>query len=138
MRGACGRGPACGNPGAHGFSEILYAFSSGSNNNGSAFGGLTVSGFFYATAIGICMLIGALLADGARARDRRFTRQKEARAAETCRHAADPHAAVRRASWSATVDPGGRARRLIPSLALGPVVEHLMLVCAARGHAPGG
>ncbi|NUQ73757.1 MAG: potassium-transporting ATPase subunit KdpA [Polyangiaceae bacterium] len=47
-----------GNPGAHGFSEILYAFSSGSNNNGSAFGGLTASGPFYATAIGICMLIG--------------------------------------------------------------------------------
>jgi K+-transporting ATPase ATPase A chain len=47
-----------GNPGAHGFSEILYAFSSGANNNGSAFGGLTVSGTFYAVAIGICMLIG--------------------------------------------------------------------------------
>jgi K+-transporting ATPase ATPase A chain len=42
-----------GNPGAHGFSEILYAFSSGANNNGSAFGGLTASGSFYATAIGI-------------------------------------------------------------------------------------
>jgi K+-transporting ATPase ATPase A chain len=47
-----------GNPGAHGFSEILYAFSSGANNNGSAFGGLTVNGSFYATAIGLCMLVG--------------------------------------------------------------------------------
>jgi potassium-transporting ATPase potassium-binding subunit len=47
-----------GNPGAHGFSEILYAFSSGTGNNGSAFGGITVSGVFYATAIGLCMLIG--------------------------------------------------------------------------------
>jgi K+-transporting ATPase ATPase A chain len=47
-----------GNPGAHGFSEILYAFSSGTGNNGSAFGGITVSGTFYATAIGVCMLIG--------------------------------------------------------------------------------
>ncbi|HXS19449.1 MAG TPA: potassium-transporting ATPase subunit KdpA, partial [Polyangiaceae bacterium] len=47
-----------GNPGVHGFSEILYAFSSGANNNGSAFGGITVSGTFYATAIGVCMLIG--------------------------------------------------------------------------------
>ncbi|MCC7536250.1 MAG: potassium-transporting ATPase subunit KdpA [Deltaproteobacteria bacterium] len=47
-----------GNPGTHGFSEILYAFSSGSGNNGSAFGGITVSGTFYATAIGICMWIG--------------------------------------------------------------------------------
>ena len=36
--------PTLGNPGAHGFSEILYAFSSGANNNGSAFGGITVSG----------------------------------------------------------------------------------------------
>jgi K+-transporting ATPase ATPase A chain len=47
-----------GNPGIHGFSEILYAFSSGVGNNGSAFGGITVSGTFYATAIGIAMLIG--------------------------------------------------------------------------------
>ena len=47
-----------GNPGAHGFSEILYAFSSGANNNGSAFGGITVSGMFYATAIGIAMILG--------------------------------------------------------------------------------
>ncbi len=49
---------ATANPGAHGFSEILYAFSSGANNNGSAFGGLTVNGTFYSFAIGICMLIG--------------------------------------------------------------------------------
>ena len=49
---------ATANPGAHGFSEILYAFSSGVNNNGSAFGGLTVNGTFYSFAIGICMLIG--------------------------------------------------------------------------------
>lgn len=47
-----------GNPGAHGFSEILYAFSSGANNNGSAFAGLTASGHFYAAAIGLCMFIG--------------------------------------------------------------------------------
>jgi K+-transporting ATPase ATPase A chain len=47
-----------GNPGAHGFSELLYAFSSGANNNGSAFGGLTASGPFYALAIGLSMLVG--------------------------------------------------------------------------------
>ncbi|MBS2022753.1 MAG: potassium-transporting ATPase subunit KdpA [Deltaproteobacteria bacterium] len=47
-----------GNPGAHGFSELLYAFSSGAHNNGSAFGGLTASGTFYTFAIGVCMLIG--------------------------------------------------------------------------------
>ncbi|HEY6106613.1 MAG TPA: potassium-transporting ATPase subunit KdpA [Anaeromyxobacteraceae bacterium] len=47
-----------GNPGIHGFSEILYAFSSASNNNGSAFAGLDASGPFYATALGLCMLVG--------------------------------------------------------------------------------
>jgi len=47
-----------GNPGAHGFSEILYAFSSGAGNNGSAFGGISVSGRFYAVAIAIAMFIG--------------------------------------------------------------------------------
>ncbi len=49
---------AVANPGAHGFSELLYAFSSGANNNGSAFGGLTANGRFLAVAIGACMLIG--------------------------------------------------------------------------------
>jgi K+-transporting ATPase ATPase A chain len=48
---------AVANPGAHGFSEILYAFSSMGNNNGSAFAGLTASGPFYTIAGGICMLI---------------------------------------------------------------------------------
>ncbi len=46
------------NPGAQGFSEILYAISSAGNNNGSAFGGLTANTPFYNTLLGICMLIG--------------------------------------------------------------------------------
>ena len=46
------------NPGAHGFSEILYAFTSASNNNGSAFGGLSADTTFYNVATGLCMLIG--------------------------------------------------------------------------------
>lgn len=46
------------NPGAQGFSEILYAFTSASNNNGSAFAGLTANTNFYNTALGICMLLG--------------------------------------------------------------------------------
>ncbi|MBI6546471.1 MAG: potassium-transporting ATPase subunit KdpA [Cyanobacteria bacterium NC_groundwater_1444_Ag_S-0.65um_54_12] len=49
---------ALGNPGIHGFSEILYAFSSTANNNGSAFAGLTASGIFYATTQGLTMLLG--------------------------------------------------------------------------------
>lgn len=46
------------NPGAQGFSEILYAFTSAGNNNGSAFGGLTANTPFYNTLLGMCMLIG--------------------------------------------------------------------------------
>jgi potassium-transporting ATPase potassium-binding subunit len=46
------------NPGPHGLSEILYAFTSGANNNGSAFGGLSANTTFYNTAIGYAMLFG--------------------------------------------------------------------------------
>ncbi|WP_321884556.1 potassium-transporting ATPase subunit KdpA [Paraburkholderia bannensis] len=46
------------NPGAHGFSEILYAFSSAANNNGSAFAGLTVSTPFYNWLLGVAMWFG--------------------------------------------------------------------------------
>jgi K+-transporting ATPase ATPase A chain len=50
-----------GNSGAHGFSEVLYAFTSASNNNGSAFGGITVTSDFFQVALGLAMLIGRLL-----------------------------------------------------------------------------
>jgi len=46
------------NAGPHGFSEILYAFTSGTGNNGSAFAGLGANGTFYNTGIGVCMLVG--------------------------------------------------------------------------------
>lgn len=46
------------NPGPHGFSEILYAFSSGAGNNGSAFGGLNANTWFYNIALAIAMLVG--------------------------------------------------------------------------------
>jgi K+-transporting ATPase ATPase A chain len=46
------------NPGPHGLSQILYAFTSGAGNNGSAFAGLTVNTAWYDTTIGITMLIG--------------------------------------------------------------------------------
>jgi potassium-transporting ATPase potassium-binding subunit len=46
------------NKGPHGFSEIMYAFSSGAGNNGSAFAGLNANTVFYNTIIGIAMLIG--------------------------------------------------------------------------------
>ncbi|MFD8940173.1 potassium-transporting ATPase subunit KdpA [Streptomyces sp. NPDC059578] len=49
------------NPGAHGFSEVLYAFTSGANNNGSAFAGLTADTQWYNTTIGLAMLLGRFI-----------------------------------------------------------------------------
>ncbi|QIK11183.1 potassium-transporting ATPase subunit KdpA [Streptomyces sp. Je 1-4] len=47
--------------GSHGFSEVLYAFTSGANNNGSAFGGLNANTPWYNTTIGLAMLLGRFL-----------------------------------------------------------------------------
>jgi K+-transporting ATPase ATPase A chain len=52
-------GPA--NTGPHGFSEILYAYTSGTGNNGSAFAGISANTFFYNTTIGFAMFIGRFL-----------------------------------------------------------------------------
>jgi K+-transporting ATPase ATPase A chain len=49
------------NAGPHGFSEILYAFTSGTGNNGSAFAGLSTNTPFYNTTIGLAMLVGRFL-----------------------------------------------------------------------------
>ncbi|MFZ3565881.1 potassium-transporting ATPase subunit KdpA [Streptomyces sp. BH097] len=49
------------NPGAHGFSEILYAYTSGANNNGSAFAGLSADTQWFNTTIGLAMLLGRFL-----------------------------------------------------------------------------
>jgi K+-transporting ATPase ATPase A chain len=46
------------NPGLHGFSEVLYAFTSAANNNGSAFAGLTANTPWFNTALGVAMLLG--------------------------------------------------------------------------------
>jgi K+-transporting ATPase ATPase A chain len=46
------------NPGSHGLSEVLYALMSASNNNGSAFAGLSANTDFYNTALGLAMLAG--------------------------------------------------------------------------------
>ena len=51
-----------GTPGSiHGFSEVLYAYASAANNNGSAFGGLTVTGDWFQTSLGMAMLLGRFL-----------------------------------------------------------------------------
>ncbi|MER6950387.1 potassium-transporting ATPase subunit KdpA [Nonomuraea sp. NPDC000554] len=49
------------NGGPHGLSEVLYAFTSASNNNGSAFGGITVNTPWYDVALGLCMVFGRFL-----------------------------------------------------------------------------
>ena len=53
-----GTAGALNNDGAHGFSEVLYAYASAANNNGSAFAGLTVTSDFFQAGLGIAMLFG--------------------------------------------------------------------------------
>jgi potassium-transporting ATPase potassium-binding subunit len=113
---------AVANPGAHGFSEILYAFSSGANNNGSAFGGLTVNSQFYAVAIAICMLLGRyfviipiLAAAGSLARKKSVPLTSGTLAT---------HTPLFVALLAATVVLIG-ALTFMPAIALGPVVEQL-------------
>ena len=113
-----------GNPGIHGFSEILYSFSSVANNNGSAFGGITVNGLFYATIHGICMLIGrywvivpVLAIAGSLARKKLVPAS-----AGTL----PTHTPLFVGLLTGTVVLVG-ALTFIPALALGPIVEHLML-----------
>ncbi|HEU5131551.1 MAG TPA: potassium-transporting ATPase subunit KdpA, partial [Pyrinomonadaceae bacterium] len=49
------------NPGPHGLSEMLYAFTSGTGNNGSAFAGISANTLWYNTTIGIAMLVGRFM-----------------------------------------------------------------------------
>ncbi|MBK8014621.1 MAG: potassium-transporting ATPase subunit KdpA [Deltaproteobacteria bacterium] len=114
-----------GNPGSHGFSEILYAFSSGANNNGSAFGGLTASGTFYATAIGLCMWIGrywvivpVLAIAGSLARKK---------VVPVGAGTFPTHTPLFVGLLVGTIALVG-ALTFIPALALGPIVEHLQLL----------
>jgi potassium-transporting ATPase potassium-binding subunit len=54
-------GTSIWNPGLHGFSEVVYAFTSAANNNGSAFAGLTANTPWFNTALGVAMLLGRFL-----------------------------------------------------------------------------
>ena len=49
---------AMGNPGGHGFTEVVYAYTSAANNNGSAFGGITVTSTFFQLTLAAAMLLG--------------------------------------------------------------------------------
>ncbi|GAA3001025.1 potassium-transporting ATPase subunit KdpA [Actinokineospora diospyrosa] len=52
---------ALNNPGSHGLSEILYAYASASNNNGSAFAGITVTNDWFQASLGVCMALGRFI-----------------------------------------------------------------------------
>jgi K+-transporting ATPase ATPase A chain len=112
------------NPAEHGFSEILYAFSSASNNNGSAFAGLSANTPFYNTALGVCMLfarywlaIPVLALAGALAAAKRVPASGGT---------LPTHTPLFVTVLIGTVITVG-ALTFVPALALGPVVEHLLL-----------
>ena len=112
------------NPGAHGFSEILYAFSSAANNNGSAFGGLSANTPFYNTALGVVMwfgrywpIVAVLAIAGSLAAKKRVP---------VTSGTMPTHGPTFVILLIGTILLVG-ALTFVPALALGPVVEHLML-----------
>jgi potassium-transporting ATPase potassium-binding subunit len=115
------------NPSAHGFSEVLYAFSSAGNNNGSAFAGLGANTPFYNTALGFAMLfarywlaVPTLAIAGALARKKTVP---------VGPGTLPTHTALFVGLLIGVVVLVG-ALTFVPALALGPIVEHLMLVAA--------
>ncbi|MFJ7566166.1 potassium-transporting ATPase subunit KdpA [Herminiimonas sp. NPDC097707] len=112
------------NPGAHGFSEILYAFTSAANNNGSAFAGLSANTPFYNTMLAIAMWFGRfamivpiLAIAGSLAGKQRLTAN-----AGTM----PTHGPLFVALLVSVVVLVG-VLNYVPALALGPIVEHLQL-----------
>jgi potassium-transporting ATPase potassium-binding subunit len=112
------------NPGPHGFSQILYAFSSASNNNGSAFGGLNPNVVFYNSALGIAMFLGrfgpalpVLAMAGSLARKKRVPEGPGTLPTDT------PLFVAMLVSVILIVG----ALTFLPALALGPIAEHLQL-----------
>jgi len=112
------------NPGPHGFSEILYAFSSGVANNGSAFGGLNANTLFYNTAIAVMMFFGrywilipVLAISGSLAMKKTIPFSSGTLETHTPLFIA----------WLVGVVVVVAALNFLPALALGPIVEHLLL-----------
>src|SRR5262249_18474320 len=113
------------NPGPHGFTEVLYAFSSAANNNGSAFAGLDANRPFYDVLLGLAMLAGRywlaippLAIAGSLA-----GKKKVPPGAGTL----PTHTPLFVLLLVAVVVVVG-ALAFFPALALGPIVEHLILV----------
>ncbi|NPV48394.1 MAG: potassium-transporting ATPase subunit KdpA [Armatimonadetes bacterium] len=116
---------AVANPGPHGFSEILYAFSSAGNNNGSAFAGLATDNPFYNTVLGLAMLMArywlivpALALAGSLAAKKRVPASAGTLPTHTPLFT----------GWLVVVVTIVGALSFLPALALGPIVEHLLLV----------
>jgi potassium-transporting ATPase potassium-binding subunit len=116
--------PTIPNPGPHGFSEVLYAFTSAGNNNGSAFGGLSANVPFYNTALGIAMLIARYwLAVPILAIAGSLATKKVTPAGSGTLPTHGPLFVVLLASIVIVVG----ALTFIPALALGPIVEQLQM-----------
>jgi len=110
--------------GPHGFSEVLYAFSSAANNNGSAFAGLGANNPFYNTALGVCMFFARYwLAVPALAIAGSLVRKKSVPASSGTLPTHTPLFIA----WLIGVIIVVGALSFIPALALGPIVEHLMI-----------
>jgi potassium-transporting ATPase potassium-binding subunit len=113
------------NPGAHGFSEILYAFSSAGNNNGSAFAGLSANTPFYNTALGVAMLFARFwLAVPTLAIAGSLAAKKTVPPGLGTLPTHTPLFIVLLASTVVVVG----ALTFLPALALGPIVEHLVMI----------
>jgi len=117
------------NPGAHGFSEILYAFSSAANNNGSAFAGLSANTPFYNYALGIAMFVGRYtLAVPVLALAGSLVAKKKVPSGS---------GTMNTDNWlfvvlliGVVVIFGGLT--FVPALALGPIVEQLQMIFAGK------
>jgi K+-transporting ATPase ATPase A chain len=112
------------NPGPRGFSEVLYAFTSQGNNNGSAFAGLNANTPFYNIAGGIAMLIGRYwLAVPTLALAGSLARKKLILASDGTLPTHTPLFVF----WLIAIVLLVGALNFFPALALGPIVEHFML-----------
>ncbi|KXK51423.1 MAG: potassium-transporting ATPase subunit A [Chloroflexi bacterium OLB13] len=112
-------------PPAHGFSEVLYAFTSGANNNGSAFAGLGANTPFYNTTIGLAMLFGRFFLIVASLAIAGSLAQKKAVPASE--GTLPTHTGLFIAMLIGVVIIVG-ALTFVPALALGPIVEHLSMI----------
>jgi potassium-transporting ATPase potassium-binding subunit len=112
------------NPGPHGFSEILYAFTSASQNNGSAFAGLSANSLFYNLATAVCMFIGRfVIAILTLALAGSLVVKKIVPAGEGTLSGHRPLFII----WLVFVVVIIGVLSFLPALALGPIVEHLLL-----------